>query len=107
MGIKLQGIAAKLGKLQHDAEFEAAKLDARVEEAAARLPAVFSGAHKTIDGLEKDVGDVEAVLNAVESVSNGAPPLDDELAAQSASLNGTGQPIEQGIGPTHIMPVNP
>lgn len=75
MGIKLQGIAAKIGKLQHDAEFEAEKLDARVEEVAAKLPTVFSGAHKAIDGLAKDVGDVETILAEVEAVTNGGPVL--------------------------------
>lgn len=75
MGIKLQGIAAKVAKLQHDAEFEAEKLDAKIEGVAEKLPTVFSGAHKAIDGLAKDVGDVEAVITAVEAVTNGGPPL--------------------------------
>jgi hypothetical protein len=76
MGIKLQGIAAKVAKLQHDVEFEAEKLDAKVEEVSANLPAVFSGAHKVVDGLAKDVGDVAAVFAQIEAVTNGGPVLE-------------------------------
>lgn len=73
MGLKLQGIAAKVSKLQHDAEFEAAKLDAKIEEVANRLPGIFSGAHESVDGLAKNVGDVETVLNQIQSLTNGPP----------------------------------
>lgn len=79
MGIKLQGIAAKVAKLQHDAEFEAEKLDQYVEEVAARVPTAFSGARKAIDGLAKDVGSVEALIAGVEAVSNGGPPIEDKV----------------------------
>lgn len=78
MGIKLQGIAAKVAKLQHDAEFEAEKLDQYVEEVAARVPTAFSGARQAIDGLAKDVGSVEALIAGVEAVSNGGPALEDQ-----------------------------
>ena len=107
MGLKLQGLAEKMKKLEHDAEFEAARLDARIEGEAARLPTVFSGAHAHLDGIQKNIGDVASSFDAIQAVTNGAPPLDDEPAVQSASLNGSDQPIEQGIGPTHVMPANP
>jgi hypothetical protein len=75
MGLKLQGLAEKIKKLQHEAEAEAVKLDAKVEEVAAKLPTVFSGAHGAIDGLASQVGDVEKLLEAVQAVSNGGPDL--------------------------------
>lgn len=73
MGLKLQGIAAKVAKLEHDAEFEASKLDAKIEEVAARMPGVFSGAHGSVDKLAQNVGDIEGAFSAIQSVSNGAP----------------------------------
>lgn len=73
MGLKLQGIAAKAAKLEHDAEFEAAKLDAKIEEVAARMPGVFSGAHGSVDKLAQNVGDIEGAFSAIQSVTNGAP----------------------------------
>jgi hypothetical protein len=79
MGIKLQGIAAKVAKLEHDAEFEAAKLDAKIEEVSGRMPAIFSGAHGHVDKLAKNVGDIESAFDAVAAVTNGAPA--DEPAA--------------------------
>lgn len=88
MGLKLQGIAAKVSKLQHYAEFEAAKLDAKIEEVANRLPGIFSGAHESIDGLAKNVGDVETVLNQIQSLTNGPPaePMDPAKPAEPAVL---------------------
>jgi len=73
MGLKLQGIAAKVAKLEHDAEFEAAKLDSKIEEVSGRMPAIFSGAHGHVDKLAKNVGDIEDAFNAVAAVTNGAP----------------------------------
>ncbi len=73
MGLKLQGLAAKVAKLDHDAEFEAAKLDAKVEGLSAKLPDVFSGAHGSVDKLANTIGDVENSFKALQSVSNGAP----------------------------------
>lgn len=83
MGLKLQGIAAKVAKLEHDAEFEASKLDAKIEEVAARMPGVFSGAHGSVDKLAQNVGDIEGAFSAIQSVTNGAPAeaATDERAA--------------------------
>ena len=75
MGLKLQGLAAKMAKLEHDAEFEAAKLDAKVEGLSAKMPDVFSGAHGAVDGLASTITDVEASFKAIQSVTNGGPAL--------------------------------
>lgn len=75
MGLKLQGLAAKVAKLEHDAEFEAAKLDAKVEGLSAKMPDVFSGAHGAVDKLASTIGDVDESFKALQSVSNGAPEV--------------------------------
>lgn len=101
MGIKLQGIAAKVAKLEHDAEFEAEKLDKYVEEVAARVPTAFSGARARIEGLSKNVGDVEALVTGVEAIGNGAPPLEEPKAEE--------KPTEAPANPTppvvNLVPV--
>lgn len=76
MGLKLQGLAAKLAKLEHDAEFEAGKLDAKVEGETARMPGVFSGAHQFVDTIAQRVSDIGSAFGAIEQVtSNGGPPI--------------------------------
>lgn len=75
MGLKLQGLAAKYAKFAHDAEFEAEKLDSKIEGAAAKMPAVFSGAHTAFDAMARNVDGIEAAFKAVESVTNGGPAL--------------------------------
>lgn len=75
MGLKLQGLAAKVAKLEHDAEFEAEKLDKKVEDLSAKMPSVFSGAHGAVDSLASTIGDVETSFKAIQSVTNGGPAL--------------------------------
>ena len=83
MGIKLQGIAAKVAKLQHDAEFEADKLDKKVEGLAEELPVVFSGAHKSVDDLARDIKGVEATFADIKAVTNGGPPIVDQKTEEA------------------------
>lgn len=79
MGLKLQGLAAKYAKLEHIAELEAEKLDARVEEVTARVPGVFSGAHATVDSMDRNIGDIATAFTAIESVTNGGPKIEAPL----------------------------
>jgi hypothetical protein len=71
MSSKLQGLAAKIARFKHDAEFEAEKLDSKIEGAAARIPGVFSGAHGFVDGLTKQVDDVDSLMSEIQKATNG------------------------------------
>lgn len=107
MGLKLQGLAAKIGKLQHDAEAEAEKLDAKVEEVAAKLPDVFSGAHKSLDGLAIQVSDVEKLLDEVKAVTNGGPPIQEEPVTLTAPTPTMPAALTAEAQPTPLPPVGP
>jgi hypothetical protein len=71
MSTKLQGLAAKIALFKHTAEFEAEKLDSKIEGAAARLPVTFSGAHTFVDGLTKQVDDVDSLMTEIQKTTNG------------------------------------
>ena len=70
---KLQSVAARLGQLKHDSEFDADKLLTRVDSAFVRKDAAFAKSHQFLDGHEKDLADVEGFIAEIEQATNGAP----------------------------------
>lgn len=86
MSSKLQGIAGKFAKLHHDAEFEAGKLDARLDTEAARLPEVFSRAHGSVSGISTHVDDVANMLDQIDAVTKGVNGTMDETKSETAEV---------------------
>ncbi len=70
MASPLQGLGQKLAKLKHDAEFDAQKLGARIDEVAGRKDAAISKSHAVLDTQEKDIGDIESFVTEIEKATN-------------------------------------
>lgn len=69
---KLRGVRSSLDKLKHALEADADKLAARIEGADVRRASVFEASHGAVATVERDLKDVEELLNDLEK-SNGGP----------------------------------
>jgi hypothetical protein len=72
---KLRGVRASMDKLRHALEVDAEKLTTRIESADAKRNAVFTASHGVLDGVERDLKEVEDFMSDMEK-SNGGPTLD-------------------------------
>lgn len=69
----LQGLGQKFGKLKHDAEIDASKLGARIDELSGRKDRAVARSHQFLDGHEHDIKDIESFVSEVEQATNGGP----------------------------------
>lgn len=78
MGLKLQGLASKIGKLDHDLETDAEELDKAIDQAQAKRQQVMPKAKTKIAAHMAHVADVNTVLDQIDAASNGGPDLEDQ-----------------------------
>lgn len=71
MTSKLQGVAAAMDKMLHGIEDRADKFLNRVQGAEAKADTVFAKGHAKLDEREKQLGDIDGYLDAIDKASNG------------------------------------
>lgn len=79
---KLRGVRASMDKLRHALETDADKLSSRIQAADARRGAVFEASHGVLDGVERDLKEVEDFVTDMEG-SNGGPPTSADSSESS------------------------
>lgn len=77
MALKIQGIANKMALLIHNLDADADKLNAGIDAAEAKRATTVSKAVGVVASAQQTLGDVDAVLTALDAITNGGPPLDD------------------------------
>jgi hypothetical protein len=77
MALKLQGVAAKMAMLQHNAEADAEKLNAAIDAADAKRLAVMPKAVAKIAETAGQLAEVESFVASIDQVTNGGPALNE------------------------------
>jgi hypothetical protein len=77
MALKLQGLASKMAKFNHNIEADAEVVSAAIDDADAKRQSVMAKAKDKVTSTANQLVEVNTVLDELEQATNGGPALDD------------------------------